>query len=377
MKPIYLDNAATTAIDPEVLEAMHPYLYHHFGNPSAIHSLGRKSKAAIEAARKSIALLLNCSSAEIFFTSGGTESNNTILWGAAKYLDVLTIITSPIEHHCVLHTCEDLLREGLIQKLLYVNILKDGSIDYQHLEKLLQTSDTKTLVTLMHANNELGTLLDLDKVADICRAYNAYFHTDSVQSLGQIKIDMQKTTLHFLTGSAHKFHGPKGAGILYMRNTNTIKPMIQGGSQERNMRAGTENVYGIIGLAKALEIAYRDFDKNKQHITELKQYFILSLKANFENLIFNGPENENCLHKVLSVAFPDRYKTDLLLLNLDINGVCASSGSACSSGSEVASHVLQAINLPKNYVPIRFSFSKFNTLKEIDDTISILRKILL
>jgi cysteine desulfurase len=370
MSCIYFDNAATTAIDPEVLATMLPFLQTNYGNPSSIHSLGRINKAAIEQARKTLAQLINCSSSEVFFNSGGTESNNTILQGAANNLGIRRIITSPIEHHCILHTCDDLLKSNQIDAVDYVNINTDGTVDMNHLEALLTSATQPTLVTLMHANNEIGTLLDLEHTAALCAKYNALFHTDTVQSLGHFKLDLQKVKIHFLTGSAHKFHGPKGIGFMYINADNMLKPFIHGGAQERNMRAGTENLYGIVGLAKALEIAYRDFDATKNHIEELNNYFKNQLKQAVAGVAFNGNQNGMSLSKVLNVSFPIHPKADLLLFNLDIAGICASGGSACSSGSDIGSHVLQSIKSDPKRTSIRFSFSKYNTKAEVDYTIN-------
>ncbi len=375
MPTIYFDNAATTALAPEVLTSMLPYLQTHYGNPSSIHSLGRTNKVAIEQARKTVATTLNCATSEIFFNSGGTESNNTILRGAAKHLGIQRIITSPIEHHCVLHTCTDLLLNTHIKQLDYVTILPDGSIDYAHLAVLLSTSELPTLVTLMHANNEIGTILDLEVIAALCQKHNAFFHTDTVQSLGHAKIDLQKIKIHFLTGSAHKFHGPKGVGFMYIHANNMVNPFIHGGSQERNMRAGTENIYGVVGLAKALALAYEEFDATALHIATLRNHFKTTLSQAIEGVQYNGNQNGKALSKVLNITFPPHPKADLLLFNLDIAGICASGGSACSSGTDQGSHVLKAIDIDPLRASIRFSFSKYNTLKEVDYVVTKLKEL--
>lgn len=363
---VYLDNAATTALDPQVLETMLPFLQQHHGNPSSIHSFGRETRAAIEKARKQIAKILNVSPGEIFFTSGGTEANNMALQCSVRDLDVKHIITSPIEHHAVTHTVEALQSEGKII-LSYVNILPDGSIDYAHLEQLLQLPNGKTLVSLMHANNEIGVLLDMEKVSAMCIQYHALFHCDTVQTLAHYPLDLQATKVTFISCAAHKFHGPKGVGFIYINGDAAIKPLIHGGAQERNMRAGTENLYGIIGLAKALEIAYQELDTTRAHITALRTHMAKRLRDEIPGIIFNCPDDG--LYTVLNVNFPPSESNELLLFNLDIAGIAVSGGSACSSGSNVGSHVIARLNREQNSAAVRFSFSKFNTMEEIDYTV--------
>lgn len=375
LRNVYLDNAATTQLDPEVFEFMMPYFTEKYGNPSSIHSLGRKSKSAIEQARKTVSQILKASPSEIFFTSGGTESNNLVLTSCAQDLGVRTIITSPTEHHCILHTAEHLLATQQIDKLQLLQVDSTGQIELAELEKALQENQAPCLVTIMYANNEIGTLAEIDTIAQLCKQHNAYFHTDSVQALGHVQIDLSQTPIHFMTGSAHKFHGPKGIGLLYMRAATHLKPMIYGGSQEMNMRAGTENLYGIIGLAKALEIAYRDYDSTAAHIRQIKEYFIQHLRAAMPDIQINGGDHTRTLSKVINIAFPCHPKADLLLFNLDIHGICASSGSACSSGSDIGSHVLRAIHSPSDRTSIRFSFSKYTTFQELDYTIEKLQAI--
>lgn len=361
---IYFDNAATTPIDPEVITTMMPYFTEHFGNPSSIYSYGRETRMAIEKARKSVALILNARPSEIFFTSGGTESSNTAIISSVKQLGCKRIITSSIEHHATLHTCDFLQKNGEAV-VEHVNLLSNGHIDLEDLEKRLKDHTHKTLVSLMHANNEIGNITDIDTVGEICKKNNAIFHADTVQTVGHFPIDLKETKVDFITGAGHKFHGPKGVGILYINSENAIEPFIHGGGQERNMRAGTENIYGIVGFAKALEIATANHDADKAHISELKFYLKRKLEDNFKGIIFNGDPEGNSLYTVLSVGFPRNEKSDMLLFNLDVNNICASGGSACSSGAEQGSHVIRALGT-NTHNTIRFSFSKFNTKNEID-----------
>jgi cysteine desulfurase len=374
---IYLDNAATTPLDKEVLEAMLPYLQTHFGNPSSIYSYGRETRLAVENARKSVARILCAKPGEIFFTSGGTESDNTAIAVAIRDLGCTHIITSAIEHHAVLHTVEFYHQHQAVG-LSFVSLLPDGHVDYTNLEELLaqQTAaGKKCLVTLMHANNEIGTLLGLKRVGELCKKYNAIFHSDCVQTVGHYPIDVSRFHIHFLSASGHKFHGPKGVGILYVNDSIRIKPFIFGGGQERNMRAGTENVYGIVGFAKALEIATRDYEKDAACIKELKQYMIRELKENIPAANFNG-DVENGLYTVLSVCFPKTDKSEFLLINLDIHNICVSGGSACSSGTDIGSHVIKALGSHDNHVTVRFSFSKYNTKEEVDFVVNELKSLI-
>jgi len=377
MQRIYFDNAATTALDPEVLEAMMPFLTEKFGNPSSIYSYGRETKLAIENARKTVARILNANPGEIFFTSGGTESTNTAINAAIRDLGCKHIISSPIEHHATLHTVEYMAHAGHA-KLSIVRLTKDGHIDLNHLEELLANSGVKTLVTLMHANNEIGNLLDINAVGELCKKYDAIFYSDTVQTVGHYPFDLKKTYIHFINGAGHKFHGPKGVGILYVKEGIRIKPYINGGAQERNMRAGTENLYGIIGFAKALEIATLRFQQDSSYINELKHYMADRLREDFPSVTFNGDTNGQSLYAVLNVAFPMSEKTDMLLFNLDIAGICVSGGSACTSGANSVSHVIQAIHNGSSdeIVPIRFSFSRHNTKEEIDTVIEKLKEFI-
>lgn len=372
---IYLDNAATTQIDEEVLDAMMPLLRENFGNPSSIHAHGRKIKASVESARKTVANLLHTSPAEIFFTSGGTEADNTAIISSIETYGLTHAITSKIEHHAVLHTLQHLEKSGKIN-LSYVDINKNGELDLNSLENLL-SNQPKSLVSLMHANNEIGNVIDLQTVGGICKQYEAVFHSDTVQTMGHFAHNLQELPIDFLVGAAHKFHGPKGVGFLYVNANNKIHPLIHGGSQERNMRGGTENVYGIVGLAKALEIAYREMEAHKNHIEGLKSRMIQKLSESIEDIRFNGNSAnlDNSLYTVLNVSFPEHPDNEMLLFNLDIEGISCSGGSACSSGTDVGSHVLNELGLNPKRANVRFSFSKYNTEAEIDKTVAVLSGI--
>lgn len=372
---IYLDNAATTPLDEEVLQAMMPYLTTNFGNPSSIYSYGRESRLAIEMARKTVAKILNAHPAEIFFTSGGTESSNTAISAAIRDLGCKHIISSPIEHHATLH-CVEHFNNTDEATLSYVSILPNGHIDMNHLEELLKNSKEKTLVTLMHANNEIGNMINIEEVGNLCKQYSAIFHCDTVQTVGHFPMSLRDTGVHFITGAGHKFHGPKGVGILYINENVRIKPFVHGGSQERNMRAGTENLYGIVGFAKALEMATANYEKDSAYILGLKLYMKEQLEKNIANVQFNGDVLGKSLYTVLSVAFPKTEKSEMLLFNLDINHICASGGSACTSGADAGSHVIRAFNNNPNLVTVRFSFSKQNTKEEIDVVIEKLKELI-
>lgn len=375
MNRIYLDNAATTPLDKEVLDAMTPYLTEKFGNPSSIYSYGRESRMAIESARKSVAKILNAHPAEIFFTSGGTESTNTAITSAVRDLGCKRIITSPIEHHATLHTVEYMGCRGEAE-LSYVNVLPDGHIDLQHLHRLLNESAEKCLVTLLHANNEIGNMIDIHAVGELCKAYGAVFHADTVQTVGHIPFDLRGTPVHFITAAGHKFHGPKGVGMLYINENVKIEPYIHGGAQERNMRAGTENLYGIVGFARALEIATKNYKEESEYIRSLKLYMMEQLSDKITGVAFNGDPMGNSLYTVLSVSFPKTEKSEMILFNLDIANICASGGSACTSGADQGSHVIRAINNNPNQVTVRFSFSKFNTRDEIDTVVEKLQTLI-
>ncbi|MEP6949926.1 MAG: cysteine desulfurase family protein [Ginsengibacter sp.] len=375
MDRIYFDNAATTALDRQVLESMMPFLTEKFGNPSSIYSYGRETRMAIEMARKSVAKILNAHPAEIFFTSGGTESSNTAINAAVRDLGCKQIITSPLEHHATLHCVEQLERTGAAE-ISYVNVLPNGHIDITDLEKLLKESNKKCLVTLMHANNEIGNITDIEEVGKLCKKYHAIFHSDTVQTVGHYSFDMRKLPVHFITGAAHKFHGPKGVGILYINENVKINPFINGGSQERNMRAGTENIYGIVGFAKALEIATANHEKDSEYISDLKNYMKQKLHENIPEVYFNGDHAGKSLYTVLSTAFPKTEKSEMLLYNLDIHNICASGGSACTSGADAGSHVIRAFNNNPNHITVRFSFSKYNTKEEVDTVVEKLKDMI-
>jgi cysteine desulfurase len=374
MNRIYFDNAATTALDPQVLETMMPYLTEKFGNPSSIYSYGRESRMAIETARKSVAKILNAHPAEIFFTSGGTESSNTAISCAIRDLGCKHIITSPIEHHAVTHTVEHI--DNLdVAKVSYVKLLPNGHVDIDDLEKLLAGAEEKTLVSLMHANNEIGNLLDIHAVGELCKLYGAIFHSDTVQTVGHFPFDLRNTPVHFITGAAHKFHGPKGVGMLYINENVRIKPFVHGGGQERNMRAGTENLYGIVGFAKALELATASHEEDMAYIGTLKYYMMDELKKHIPGVAFNGDALGRCLYTVLSASFPKTEKSEMILFNLDIHNICASGGSACTSGADQGSHVIRAINNNPNQVTVRFSFCKHNTREEVDTVVAKLKEL--
>ncbi|MEO5645835.1 MAG: cysteine desulfurase family protein [Bacteroidia bacterium] len=370
---VYFDNAATTALDKEVLDAMIPLMTEHYGNPSSIHAWGRQTRALLEQSRKTVARLLDCSPSEIFFTSGGTEADNMAIRCSIEGLGLKHAITSPLEHHAVLHTLESMADKGQI-KLSMVKITADGHVDMDHLEELLKNNE-RSFVSLMHANNEIGNLLPLKKAGELCKKYNAIFHSDTVQTVGHYTIDVKDMNLHFLNCAAHKFHGPKGVGFIYISSDINIAPLIFGGAQERNMRGGTENVYGIIGLAKAMEIAYRDLAKHQEYILSLKNYMIEQLEKHLPGVTFNGDAKGNSLYTVLNVCLPPTENAEMLVFNLDINGIAASAGSACSSGSNVGSHVLRAIGTDMSRPSVRFSFSKNNTKEEVDYAVAKLKEI--
>lgn len=371
---VYLDNAATTPVDKEVLKEMVQVMEHHFGNPSSIHAHGREVRTIIEKARKTVAGLLNTSPSQLFFTSGGTEADNTAIRSGIVDHQITHAITSPIEHHAVLHTLQALEAAGFIT-LSYVKVDSKGNIDFDHLEELLKNNN-RSFVSLMQANNEIGTLTDIDRVGTLCEEYKAIFHCDTVQTIGHYKHDLSKLKVDFLTCAGHKLHGPKGVGFLYVNHRIKIKPLIFGGAQERNMRGGTENVYGIVGLAKALELAYHNMDDDQRYIQGLKSYMIDKLNTAIPGLAFNGEiAPEKSLYTILNVSFPETDMAEMLLFNLDIAGISVSGGSACSSGTNIGSHVLAGIKADENRPSVRFSFSKHNTRAEIDYTVGKLKEI--
>ncbi len=375
LERIYFDNAATTALDKAVLDTMLPYMTEKFGNPSSIYSYGRESRLGIESARKSVAKILNAHPGEIFFTSGGTESSNTAITAAIRDLGCRHIISSPIEHHATLHTVEHAHCKEEV-KLSWVKLLPNGHVDMDDLRSLLANSTERCLVSLMHANNEIGNLLDLHAVGNLCKEYDAIFHSDTVQTVGHYPFDLRNTPVHFINGAGHKFHGPKGVGILYINENVKITPYVHGGSQERNMRAGTENLYGIIGFAKALELATENFEEHSQYINDLRLYMAAQLQEHIPGVGFNGDLFGRSLYTVLNVSFPKSEKSEMLLFNLDINGICASGGSACTSGADAGSHVIRAINNDPNKVAVRFSFSRHNTKEEVDKVVMKLKELI-
>jgi len=372
---VYFDNAATTPLDNFVLEKMLPYMGNNFGNPSSIHQKGRKVKSAIEKSRSKVADILNCDPGEIFFTSGGTEADNTFLINTFLEKNINTFITTKIEHHAVLH-CAEYLKQIKNINIEYLKINEKGSFDMSDLENKLKKYPN-SLVSLMHGNNEIGNILDINIVADLCNDMRVIFHSDTVQTVGHYNFDLVKLGAHGIVGSAHKFHGPKGIGFLYLNKSQKISPFIHGGSQERNMRGGTENVYGIVGLAEALELADSNLENHKKYILELKQRMINGLKSKIQNIKFNGESANlnNSLYTVLNVAIPDIEDQQMFLFNLDINNISASAGSACTSGSDAGSHVLQEIQHHKKHVSVRFSFSKNNTIDEVDYVVDKIMEI--
>lgn len=372
---VYLDNAATTPIAPEIIEMMSQMMKTHFANPSSVHSFGRESKIIVESARKRIAKLLNTSPGSIFFTSGGTEADNMAIKCAIHDHKITHAITSKISHQAVLYPLQDLAKEGVI-KLSYIDIDKDGAVSLSHLKELLK-DNSRTFVSIMHANNEIGTLEDLKQIGEICKEYNAIFHSDTVQTIGHYPFNMQDLNVDFMAASAHKFHGPKGVGFIYISENIKIKPLIRGGGQERNMRAGTENIYGIAALAMAMEMAYEHLEEEVKYIKGLKKYMIEKLQTEIEDVQFYGKctDIENSLYTVLSCHFPETDIAEMLLFNLDILGVACSGGSACASGGNKGSHVLTEIAPNSKRPGIRFSFSKYNTKEDIDFTVAKLKEL--
>ena len=370
---VYLDNAATTALDPLVLEAMMPYLTTHFGNASSIHSHGRETRSAIEIARKKIADLLNTTAAELFFTSGGTEADNTAIIGAVEKHDIKHIITSRLEHHAVLHTVQYLEKLNRVA-VHYVDVDSLGVIDLTHVESLLK-KHSNALVSLMHGNNEIGNMLDLKKVGELCHSYKAFFQSDTVQTIGHYPLNLYSLPIDFIAGSAHKFHGPKGIGLLYLKSGSAIHPYMHGGAQERNIRGGTENTAAIVGMAKALELAYQRMEEDRIHITALKKYMIGELNG-IPGLLYNGEsaDTDKSLMHVLNVSLPPSENNEMLVMNLDIAKISASAGSACTSGTNIGSHVLEAIGAKDDWGYVRFSFGRNNTKEEIDYCIQTLVK---
>jgi cysteine desulfurase len=362
---VYLDNAATTPMAPEVVAAMSDVLLNHFGNPSSTHSYGRSSKALLETARRNIAQHLNCASSELFFTSGGTEADNLACHIAVQELGVKRIISTSIEHHAVGHTVE-MYRDRYNVQLHNLSLDAQGHIDLSELDVLLK-DPIPTLVSLMHANNEIATLIPLSQIAQLCRSYGAYFHSDTVQTMGHYAFDLKAMDVDFITCAAHKFHGPKGIGFLYVNKRIKMAPMILGGSQERGFRGGTENLAGIVGLSKAFDLAYEDLQGHQSHVQGLKSYMMGRLKDHFSDIAFHGDTTpEGSLYTVLNVCFPPTEKASMLLFTLDLKGVAVSGGSACTSGAAKGSHVLEGIGADMTRPNVRFSFSRYTTREEID-----------
>ena len=375
---VYFDNAATTPMRKEVIESISSVMEECYGNPSSSHAFGRSAKTYVETARKGIANLLNAMPQEIIFTSGGTESDNMILNCAVKDLKVTTLISSSIEHHAVLHALEALQKTHNIN-IAYLKVDHKGTIDLNHLEQLLQKDDSKKLVSLMHVNNEIGNILDLKKVGNMCHKYKALFHTDAVQGIGHFEFDLEELPIDFLSSAAHKFHGPKGIGFSFIRKNFGLEPFIHGGAQERGLRAGTESVHNIVGMYKALQIAYQNLIKEKKLVASIKEYFKSSLLNIFPEVIFNGCSGENSIstYTLINVAFPiSQEKASLLDFHLDLKGIACSKGSACQSGSTSGSHVLNTIQSDeiKSWPSLRFSFSVFNTKKEVDYVMNALEE---
>jgi len=373
---VYLDNAATTQPDPGIVEAMLPYLSDHFGNPSSMHAYGREVKSAVEKSRKTIAEILEANPSEIYFTSGGTESDNTSLCGLVDAYNIKTIISTRIEHHAITHTLDYLHKSRGIE-ILYLDLDQTGQFDFEQLENLLK-GRKDALVTVMHGNNEIGNLVSIKSIGELCKEYGAYFQSDTVQTMGKYKICLHRLNIHSISGSAHKFHGPKGIGLLYLQNGIKIHPYFHGGGQEREMRSGTENVAGIVGLAKALELADEGLEQNKEYIIGLKNRLISGLKENIPEIIFNGLSGDlqKSLFNIVNLHLPGKYKADMLLFQLDLQGISASGGSACGSGALVGSHVLDAINPGDEGTSLRFSLSKFNTAVEVDYAVNTLTEII-
>ncbi len=376
MQRVYLDNAATTPLDPQVVQAMHQAMTSCYGNPSSIHALGREARTKIEKARKSVAEKFGVNPSEIFFTSGGTEADNMAIWQSVVDLQIKHVISSPLEHHAVLHTLDQLEKRKKAQ-IHYLDVDKKGNFSFDQLEALLKKHPS-ALVTLMHANNEIGNLIDLNSVANLCKQYSAIFHSDTVQTIGHYTLNLKEIGVDMISCSAHKFHGPKGVGFIYINEDINVNPLIYGGAQERNMRGGTENIYGIIGLEKALTLALDNLEEHQSKIKALKAYMIEQLQKHFQGAFINGmgKEPDHSLCTVLNVSLPPTSKAEMLLFSLDIEGVCCSAGSACSSGAQAGSHVLRAIQADMQRPNLRFSFSRFTNTSDIDFAIAALKKVL-
>ena len=375
---VYFDNAATTQVRDEVINQISDILKDCFGNPSSTHSFGRTAKSYIESSRKKISEILNCEPSEIIFNSGGTESDNSLLRCSVKDLGIKTIISSKIEHHAITHTLDELKKEGVEVK--YVDLDDKGEINYNHLEELLSEDSNQKLVTLMYINNEIGNILDVDKVSGLCKNNNSLFHTDAVQAVGHYEINLEETKIDFLSAAAHKFHGPKGVGFSFIRKTSRLSPFICGGPQERGLRAGTESVHNIVGMTKALEVSCDKINQESKYIRSIKEYAINEIKSIFPKIHFNGLSGnlDKSTYTILNVCFPlDSEKASMLDFHLDLNGIACSKGSACQSGSSSGSHVLNEIQTDelKKYPSVRFSFSHYNTKKEVDYLIETIKSL--
>ena len=379
MSTIYLDNAATTKVRKEVADSISLVIQNEYGNPSSTHSYGRSSKALVELSRKEIADILNVKSSEIIFTSGGTEGDNMIIRNCVNNLGVTHIVSSKIEHHAVTHTIDNLLLSKNI-KVSYVEVFENGDINLDDLKDILKDTTDKTLVSLMHINNEIGNITDINAVADICKTYDALFHSDTVQSVGHYDLDFEKIKVDFFVASAHKFHGPKGVGFAFVRQNSNLGPYITGGMQEKGLRAGTESVHNIVGMSDALKISIKNLEAEKKYITDLKTYFIDEIENKIKNVKFNGNSADliSSTYTLVNVLLPVKRKTGgLFMFKLDMKGIACSKGSACQSGSETGSHVLREIqdNIDNDKVSLRFSFSIYNTKDEIDFVISQINEL--
>jgi len=373
MIKVFFDNAATTPMAPEVIDVMTDIMKNHYGNPSSQHSFGRATRSIIETSRKKIANFLNTSPGNIFFTSGGTEADNMAIKCGIKDHNITHAITSKLSHHAVLHPLEELEKSGVI-KLSYVEVNEKGQVSLSNLKELLE-SHPRTFVSILHANNEIGTIQDITAIGDICKEHNAIFHSDTVQTMAHYRYDLQKINVDFIAASAHKFHGPKGVGFVYISDNIKISPLLSGGSQERNMRAGTENLIGIAAIAHAMEMAYEKMEEETEYIKAIKSHMIAELKKHIPQVKFNGmcDDIDNSLYTVLSCSFTETPIAEMLLFNLDIKGIACSGGSACTSGSNKGSHVIQEINPNSKRPSVRFSFSKYNTKEEVDYVVDVLK----
>ena len=373
MIKVFFDNAATTPMAPEVIDVMTDIMKNHYGNPSSQHSFGRATRSIIETSRKKIANFLNTSPGNIFFTSGGTEADNMAIKCGIKDHNITHAITSKLSHHAVLHPLEELEKSGVI-KLSYVEVNEKGQVSLSNLKELLE-SHPRTFVSILHANNEIGTIQDITAIGDICKEHNAIFHSDTVQTMAHYRYDLQKINVDFIAASAHKFHGPKGIGFVYISDNIKISPLLSGGSQERNMRAGTENLIGIAAISHAMEMAYEKMEEETEYIKVIKSHMIAELKKHIPQVKFNGmcDDIDNSLYTVLSCSFPETPMAEMLLFNLDIKGIACSGGSACTSGSNKGSHVIQEINPNSKRPSVRFSFSKYNTKEEVDYVVDVLK----